>query len=186
MANKMSKNIRFLLYFCLLFGLAENSWRCSSSNQHPTGLWKHREMTLWSGNCCVHHIVDGDMIINAAQKYPEADILIHPESICSSDDRVLAMPNAYFYSTAGMVKHAKESDKKQFVIATEAGTIHKLQQDNPDKQFILIDDRLICSEMKKVTLEGVVKALEEERYQVVLDEDMRTAAIKSIDAMLSL
>lgn len=145
-----------------------------------------REMTLWSGNCCVHHIVDGDMIINAAQKYPEADILIHPESICSSDDRVLAMPNAYFYSTAGMVKHAKESDKKQFVIATEAGTIHKLQQDNPDKQFILIDDRLICSEMKKVTLEGVVKALEEERYQVVLDEDMRTAAIKSIDAMLSL
>lgn len=145
-----------------------------------------RKMTLWSGCCCVHHIVDGDMVLSAAQKYPEADILIHPESICSSDDRVLSMPNAYFYSTAGMVKHAKESDKKQFVIATEAGTIHKLQQDNPDKQFILIDDRLICSEMKKVTLEGVVNALEQERYQVVLDEDMRSAAIKSIDAMLSL
>ena len=145
-----------------------------------------RKMTLWSGNCCVHHIVDGDMVINAAQKYPEADILIHPESICSSDDRVLSMPNAYFYSTAGMVKHAKESSKKQFIIATEAGTIHKLQQDNPDKQFILIDDRLICSEMKKVTLEGVVNALEHDRFQVVLDEDMRSAAIKSIDAMLSL
>ena len=145
-----------------------------------------RKMTLWNGCCCVHHIVDGDMVIDAARKYPDADILIHPESICSSDDRVLAMDNAYFYSTAGMVKHAKDSEKTRFVIATELGTIHKLQSDNPEKEFIPIDERLICSEMKKVTLQGVLNALENEQYRVTIDEPMRKAAVKSIDAMLSL
>ena len=145
-----------------------------------------RKMTLWNGHCCVHHIVDGDMVIAAAEKYPDADILIHPESICSSDDRVLDMPNAYFYSTAGMVKHAKESSKSRFVIATELGTIHKLQQDSPNKEFIPISERLICAQMKKVTLEGVLHALENEQYQVKIDEPMREKAVKSIDAMLNL
>ncbi len=145
-----------------------------------------RKMTLWNGNCCVHHIVDGEMVIAAAEKYPDADILIHPESICSSYDRILNMPNAYFYSTAGMVKHAKESSKQQFVIATELGTIHKLQQDNPEKQFIPISERLICAQMKKVTLQGVLDALENEQYQVKIDEPMRGLAVKSIDAMLNL
>lgn len=145
-----------------------------------------REMTLWDGHCCVHHIVDGEMVIEAANKYPEADILIHPESVCSSDERVLNMPNAYFYSTAGMVKHAKESPKRQFVIATELGTIHKLQQDSPDKEFIPISERLICAQMKKVTLEGVLEALEKEQYVVKIDEPMRSNAVKSIDAMLKL
>lgn len=145
-----------------------------------------REMALWNGNCCVHHIVDGDMVLEAAVKYPDADILIHPESICSSDDRILSMPNAYFYSTAGMVKHAKESDKRRFVIATELGTIHKLQLDSPDKEFIPISERLVCAQMKKVTLEGVLEALENEQYVVKIDEPMRSDAVKSIDAMLNL
>ncbi len=95
-----------------------------------------RQMELWNGNCCVHERITADIIINKSKEFPEADILIHPESYCSHDDRILNMPQAYMYSTAGMIRHAAASPKKQFIIATEIETIHKLKKDNPEKDFI--------------------------------------------------
>ena len=70
------------------------------------------------------------------------------------------------YSTAGIIKHAKESPKQRFIIATELETIHKLQADNPTKEFIPIHPKTICGQMKKVTLEKVLEALEKEQYEV--------------------
>jgi len=145
-----------------------------------------REMELWEGDCCVHERIPAELILEKSLAYPEADILIHPECHCSHDDRILHLPQAYMYSTAGMIRHAKASPKKQFVIATENGTIHKLQKDNPDKEFIPIHPSTICGQMKKVTLENVLEALEKEQYQVTVPEDIRQRAWTPIARMLEI
>ena len=113
-------------------------------------------------------------------------MLIHPESSCSHDDRILNHPRAFMYSTAGIIKHAKESPKQQFIIATEIETIHKLKNDNPHKEFIPVHPKTICGQMKKVTLESVLEALEKEQYVVEVAEDIRQRAWAPIEKMLQI
>lgn len=145
-----------------------------------------REMELWSGDCCVHERITTDIILAKSAEYPEADILIHPESNCSHDDRILHMPQAYMYSTAGMIEHATKSLKNQFIVATEIETIHKLKKDNPEKEFIPIHPKTICGQMKKVTLEGVLEALEKEQYVVKVPDEIREKAWLPIKRMLEI
>lgn len=145
-----------------------------------------RDMEVWNACCCVHQPVDADMVLQALDRYPEADVLIHPEASCSHDERVLNHPRTFMYSTAGILKHAKESPKKQFVIATELGTLHQLRKDNPEKEFIPVHPGLICMEMKKITLENLLEALEKERYEVRVPQEVREQAIIPIQRMISL
>lgn len=145
-----------------------------------------RDMEVWNACCCVHQPVDADMVLQALDRYPEADVLIHPEASCSHDERVLNHPRSFMYSTAGILKHAKESPKKQFVIATELGTLHQLRKDNPEKEFIPVHPGLICTEMKKITLENLLEALEKERYEVRVPQEVREQAIIPIQRMISL
>ena len=145
-----------------------------------------RDMEVWNACCCVHQPVDADMVLQALDRYPEADVLIHPEASCSHDERVLNHPRTFMYSTAGILKHAKESQKKQFVIATELGTLHQLRKDNPEKEFIPVHPGLICTEMKKITLENLLEALEKERYEVRVPQEVREQAIIPIQRMISL
>ncbi len=154
------------------------------------GAWIMKEtgrmLELWEGDCCVHARITGDMVLEKNREYPDADILIHPESECSHDDRILAMPQAYMYSTAGIIKHSKNSPKKQFIIATELETLHKLRKDNPDKEFIPIHPQTLCGQMKKVTLENVLEALEKEQYTVTVPEDIRKRALAPIEKMMKI
>lgn len=145
-----------------------------------------RTMELWEGDCCVHARITGDMVLEKSREYPDADILIHPESECSHDDRILAMPQTYMYSTAGIIRHSKNSSKKQFIIATELETLHKLRKDNPDKEFIPIHPQTLCGQMKKVTLENVLEALEKEQYVVTVSEDIRKRALAPIEKMMKI
>ena len=143
-------------------------------------------MELWDGDCCVHEFISSRMILDMHQQYPKADILIHPESSCSGDDIILKHPKTYFYSTAGIIKHAKESDKKQFIIATEKGTLHQLKKENPEKDFILVHPKVICGSMKKVTIKSLYEALLHEQYQVVINPEISKKAQLSINRMLDI
>lgn len=145
-----------------------------------------RQMELWNGDCCVHERITTSMILEKSLMYPEADILIHPESNCSHDEKILNLPQAYMYSTAGMIRHVAQSPKQQFIIATEIETIHKLRKDNPAKEFIPIHPRTVCGQMKKVTLENVLEALEKEQYLVQVPEEIRQKALLPIERMLTL
>lgn len=145
-----------------------------------------RQMELWDGDCCVHERITTSMIMEKNLMYPEADILIHPESNCSHDEKILNLPQAYMYSTAGMIRHVAQSPKQQFIIATEIETIHKLRKDNPAKEFIPIHPRTVCGQMKKVTLENVLEALEKEQYLVQVPEEIRQKALLPIERMLTL
>ncbi len=145
-----------------------------------------RDIEIWEGDCCVHERITTEMVIEMHEKYPNADILIHPESKCSHDNKILEMPQTYMYSTAGIIKHAKESDKKNFIIATENGTIHKLKLDNPNKNFIPISSRTLCGSMKRVTMEKLYLALKNEQYEVKVPEKLAQKAMLPIQRMLEI
>jgi quinolinate synthase len=145
-----------------------------------------RNMEIWGGDCCVHEKIDTQMIIDKLAEYPDADVLIHPESNCSHDDLILAHPQTFMYSTAGIITHAKESNKKNFIIATENETIHKLKKDNPDKNFIPVNEKTLCGSMKRVTIEKLYEALLNEQYEVKVPEDLAKKALLPIQRMLEI
>ena len=144
-----------------------------------------RKMELYDGCCKVHDQVTTQMVLDMMAKYPEADVLIHPESVCSSDPVILNNPNCYMYSTSGILKHAAESSKKQFIIATEIGTLHKLSKDNPGKEFIPVSEKIVCQYMKLATLEKVYEALKDEKFEVKVPAEISARALAPITEMLS-
>ena len=144
-----------------------------------------RKMELYDGCCKVHDQVTTQMVLDMMAKYPDADVLIHPESVCSSDPVILENPNCYMYSTSGILKHAAESSKKQFIIATEIGTLHKLSKDNPGKEFIPVSEKIVCQYMKLATLEKVYEALRDEKFEVKVPEEISARALAPITEMLS-
>ena len=144
-----------------------------------------RDMELYNGCCKVHDQVTTAMVQEMMAKYPEADVLIHPESACSSDPVILDNPNCYMYSTSGILKHAAASEKKQFIIATEVGTLHKLRKDNPGKEFIPVSEKIVCEYMKLATLEKVYEALKDEKFEVKVPEEISARALAPITLMMS-
>ena len=147
-----------------------------------------REMEIWNGDCCVHDKeLDADMVLEKLEQYPEADALIHP-GIFLLGRRSYSEPSAGIHVLHGRYYQArrKRSPKQQFIIATELETIHKLQQDNPTKEFIPIHPKTICGQMKKVTLESVWEALEKEQFEVRVPDELREKAWLPIQRMLEI
>lgn len=145
-----------------------------------------RDMDVWQGDCCVHERFDSESIREMAEKYPDADILIHPESSCSGDPEILSLPQTYFYSTSGMLKHVSESGKRQFVIMTEREIIHQMEKINPEKEFISAGVRAVCGQMKRNTIEKVLSALQNEAPEIKVENGLRERAWKSIERMLQI
>ncbi|MBO5700068.1 MAG: quinolinate synthase NadA, partial [Bacteroidales bacterium] len=83
------------------------------------------------------------------------------------------------------LRHATESPKKQFIIATEVGTLHKLQKDNPGKEFIPVSEKIVCEYMKHATLEAVYEALRDEKFEVKVPQEISGRALEPITRMLS-
>ena len=115
------------------------------------------------------------MVEEALRLYPEAEILIHPEAACSSDPKITGNPRCFFYSTSGIIRHVKESDRRQFVIATELGVMHRLRQEAPGKELIPLSDDLICGDMKKVTLLSLFETLLHQSDRKVVTVEPETA-----------
>lgn len=138
-----------------------------------------REMILWPGYCSTHVRIMTDDVQQARSEHPEAVVLAHPE--CNSDVREIADE---LLSTGQMLKFAKTSDVNEFIIATEKGIIHSLKKQNPNKHFYPVTERAICPNMKKISLEKVLWALEDMQYQITVPEPTRSQAKRSLDRML--
>lgn len=138
-----------------------------------------RTMILWPGYCTTHIRISADDINSAKTEHPDAVVLAHPE--CAGEVKDCADE---MLSTGGMLKFAKQSHVKKFIIATETGIIYTLKKQNPDKEFIAASEAAICPNMKKITLEKVLWSLEDSKYKVVIDEDIRVRARASLDRML--
>lgn len=145
-----------------------------------------RNMNLWTANCYVHHSYTTEKVLAMMEKHPQAEVLIHPEASCSCDEKILNNPKCFMYSSSGILRHAKESENKEFIIVTEPGILHKLQKESPEKIFIPLDEKAVCTSMKKITLENIYEALVEEKYSVQVDKKMAEEAMLPIKRMMSL
>lgn len=150
-----------------------------------------RNMLLWNGGCHVHERFSVDEIVKLKHEHPDAIILAHPE--CKAP--VLAIADVVG-STAVILKHVIESDKKEFIIATEPGILFEMQQKAKDKIFYPVPPevseggaRCSCNEceyMKMNTLEKVYNCLKYEWPSVDVDKETAKEAVKPINRMLEL
>lgn len=152
---------------------------------------KRKNMYIWPGECHVHAGIKAEDINKMLATFKDADFLVHPECSCTSStiyhmSKGDLAKTGHILSTEGMMKHAKASDAKQFVIATETGILYRMQKDNPDKQFIPVKRDAICKYMKKITLEKVYNSLMYDIYEVRVSKDIADRAKLAIDRMLAI
>ncbi|GAB6179161.1 quinolinate synthase NadA [Desulfotomaculum defluvii] len=139
-----------------------------------------RPMTLWEGWCNTHDWVTPEEVMKARQEHPDALVLIHPE--CRPE--VVALAD-YVSSTTGLIKFAKESNAKEFIVGTEAGILHQLYKQCSGKEFYLATKRLVCPNMKATTLGKVKEALETMQPQITVSPEIRERALKCLERMLN-
>ena len=143
-------------------------------------------MTLWDGACHVHNEFTRAIIKARMREYPEARVLIHPESSGASDDEIRNDPRVFISSTTGMINEAARCSQAQILVVTEEGVLYKMQQAAPTKQLICITPVAQCEHMKHATLENVVECLRDEKNEIRVPSDLAARARQSIDRMLAI
>ena len=125
----------------------------------------------------VHAKIGEDAPERALEEYPNAELMIHPECGCASscllklNQGILPKGRVYYCSTEQMVTHARQSECKEFVVATELGLIYRLRREMPDKIFHPVSQEASCRFMKANTLEKLLRSLREDRIEIVLCDD---------------
>jgi len=140
-------------------------------------------MTIWKGYCPSHTLIQSSEINALRKQHPEAEFLMHPECGCLTKSMHLADK---ILSTEGMVRYVGESKAKKFIIATETGILHRMQQDHPEKVFIPASPQSVCGYMKMNTLEKIVDSLENLRYEVKVPKELADRARLPIERMVAI
>ncbi len=145
-----------------------------------------RDMLLWNGACMVHEIFSLQKITKLKIRHPEAKLISHPEC-----EEPLLRISDFVGSTTQLLAYAKQSPAQEFIVATEAGIIHQMMKQAPDKTFIPAppDNSCACNDcphMKRNTLEKVYLCMEYEQPEILMDEELRLEAKKSMDRMLEI
>lgn len=140
---------------------------------------KDKKLILFEGYCYVHNRIKKEEIEEMKKRYPEAKVVVHPESrmeVIDLADEVL--------STSGMLRYTAGSPARQFIIGTEQGLIERMKRENPGKEFFPPLKPKICSNMKKTGLLDIFNALEYDQYKIEIEESISTKAVKALDEML--
>jgi quinolinate synthase len=139
-----------------------------------------KEMILWPGFCPTHAVmIRPERIRELRQEYPQAKVVVHPE--CTPE--VIALADEAL-STGGMCKYAQRDEVREMIVGTEVGIIHRLKKENPGKRFIPVSEQAICPDMKLITVEKVLRSLEEMSPEVKVPEEIRLRAKAAVDKML--
>jgi len=138
-----------------------------------------KRMHLWPGFCPTHMKILAEDIVREKQLHPDALALVHPE--CRTETKAVADE---VMSTGGMIRFARESKAKEFIIGTETGIIYRLKKENPEKTFYPASDKAVCPNMKRITLEKVLWALQEMEHKITVPEDIRVKALSAVERML--
>lgn len=146
-----------------------------------------RNMLLWDGACHVHEQFSLEKILDLKKQYPNALLLAHPE--CRN--YILEIAD-HVGSTSSILKFGTEAESTEFIVATEAGILHEMRRQNPQKTFIPAppeDSECACNEcsyMKLNTLEKLYMCLKNEEPEITIDEELRIKAVKPIQRMLEI
>jgi quinolinate synthase len=182
---------KVLCYVCCTSGNAEQivRWASRSADEiifapdqylaHYISTQVGRDFISWKGYCPTHVKILPEDIARKRALYPDAEVLVHPEctpGVTKLADKVL--------STEGMMRYARETKTRAFIIGTEIGILHRLKKQNPEKSFYPASERAVCPNMKLTTLEKVLWALEEMQYEVTVPPDIIRKAKSSLQIML--
>ena len=154
------------------------------------GAWVNKEtgrnMLLWNGACMVHEIFSLQKITKLKVRHPDAKLIAHPEC----EEPVLRLAD-FIGSTTQLLVYTRNTPHNEFIVATEAGILHQMVKQSPDKTFIPAppDNSCACNDcphMKRNTLEKVYLCMEYEQPEIIMDEELRVQAKKSLDRMLEI
>jgi quinolinate synthase len=150
-----------------------------------------RKLHLWLGECHVHAGIRPEHITKMREIRPAAEVLVHPECGCTTSFLYYQasgdLPErTFFNSTEGMIRHARQSPAKEFIVATETGILHRMRQQAPGKTFYPVREEAICPYMKMITLEKVLRSLREEIHLVKVPEETAAKARLAIERMMAL
>lgn len=140
-----------------------------------------KNFKFFSGGCPTHLRMTASHVKEAKKAHPDALLLVHPE--CRAEVTEQA---DYVGSTTGIMKFAKESDAKEFIIGTESTIVEHLQFECPDKKFYLLSKECVCHNMKMTTLVDVYNAVKGDAEEIVLPADVIEQSRKPIDRMIEL
>ncbi len=163
----------------ILFGPDRNLGRWL---QQQTG----RDMELWQGACIVHEVYTEKKLVQLKAVHPDALVIAHPEC----EEGVLKHAD-FVGSTSALLAFSKTNPAKKFIVATEAGILHPMQRESPDKVFIPApgSGHCQCSEcpyMKLNSLEKIYLCLRDLKPRIEVDEEVRKKATRSIERMLQM
>jgi quinolinate synthase len=140
-----------------------------------------KTIIAWDGYCYVHNNILARDIREKKKMFPEAEVWVHPEcrpEVIDLADKVL--------STGYMVKAARETSVKEVLVGTEAGILHRLRKENSRTAFFPVRDLAFCSNMKKINLIKVWKALEEMTFRIEVPAAICQRARGAIEKMIQI
>jgi quinolinate synthase len=138
-----------------------------------------KKIIPYPGFCPTHQRILPEDILKAKAQHPDALVVVHPET-----PRAIIQLADAVCSTSGMLRFAKESPAREFIIGTEKGMLHRLKKESPDKEFYLAAEYLICPNMKRITLEKLAWSLEDMQYPIELSPDIMDRARGAIQRMI--
>ncbi|MDO9107567.1 MAG: quinolinate synthase NadA [Coriobacteriia bacterium] len=139
------------------------------------------EIIAWDGFCPTHEQVSATQLAKEQARHPGAEVIAHPE--CRPE--VVDMADAVL-STSQMLCHVASSSAEEFIVVTEEGLLHGLAKAAPGKRFLNLEPRMICPNMKVTTIEKVRDCLRDLSGEVVVPEEMRLAALASVEKMIAI
>ncbi len=151
-----------------------------------------RRLHIWPGECHVHAAIRPEMVEQQHRNHPEAEVLIHPECGCVTSCMYYLTNGSsngfepHVLSTSGMIKFVKDSPKREFIVATETGILYKMKKLCADKTFYPVSEEIVCKYMKMITLDKVLRSLEEDVFEVKVPEQVARRARLPIDRMLAI
>jgi len=140
-----------------------------------------KKIIAWDGYCYVHNQILAADVQARKKTHPEAEVWVHPEcrpEVIDLADKVI--------STGNMVKAARETSAKEVLVGTEAGILYRLRKENPRTLFYPVKDLAFCSNMKKINLIKVWKALEEMQFHVEVPAAISQRARGAIEKMIQI
>jgi quinolinate synthase len=136
------------------------------------------ELVGWHGKCEVHEQFKVEDIENARKQFPDVVVLSHPE--CPPE---VVEASDFSGSTSRMIQYVKDSQAKRYLLLTECSMGDNIIAENPDKEMVRLCS-IRCPHMNEITLEDTLSALRHNKYQIEVEEKIRSRAKKSIDRML--
>ena len=138
------------------------------------------QMIGWPGRCEVHEKFSVEDIKNVRKQFPDVVILAHPE--CSPE---VVAASDFSGSTTAMIRYVEKTNAPRYLMLTECSMGDNVAAANPEKEMLRLCS-VRCPHMNQITLEDTLEALQKEQYEIVIDEEIRKRALRSVERMLEI